>query len=69
MSHADLRLSDKWVWIPVQVPANVYLCTEPGVGLTVNILRGIGLEDGLILVIPECDWSSLLLEIVSRLWG
>lgn len=36
----------------------VYLRTEPGVGL--NILRGIGLEDGLILKIPKCDWSSLL---------
>lgn len=45
----------------------VYLRTEPGVGLT--ILRGIGLEDGLILKIPKCDWSSLLLEIISRIWG
>lgn len=44
-----------------------YLHTESSVGLTV--LRGIGLEDGLILIIPKCDWSSLLLEIISRIWG
>lgn len=36
-------------------------------GLT--ILREIGLKDGLILIIPKCDWSSLLLEIISRIWG
>lgn len=50
------------MWTPVR-----YLLTEPGVGLT--ILHGIGFEDGLILIIPKCDWSSLLLEIISRIWG
>lgn len=51
-SHADLRLSDKRMWIPVQVPA-MFTYTEPGVGLTT--LLGIGLEDGLILMIPKRD--------------
>lgn len=54
------------MWIPVQVHA-MFTYAQPGVGLT--ILLGIGLGDGLILIIPECDWISLLLEIVSRIWG
>lgn len=46
---------------------DVYLRTEPGVGLTT--LLGIGLEDGLILMIPKRDQSSLLLDIISCVWG
>lgn len=36
-------------------------------GLTT--LLGTGLEDRLILMIPKRDQSSLLLEIISCVWG
>lgn len=68
-SHADLRLSVS----PTSGCGfqsrycDVYLCTEPSVGLTT--LLGIGLEDGLILMIPKRDQSSLLLDIINRVWG
>lgn len=37
--------------------------------MRLTTLLGIGLEDGLILMIPKRDQSSLLLEVISRVWG